>query len=298
MQIQFVCESCGGLLETEETQGGRMVDCPHCGITVTVPSVGGPAFVQFSCLACGSEFGVPAQMSGKRTHCPDCGASLEVPSTGSTPPPTDTQMPPVPPPPMARPVTRTSKTTGYAIEPTPPPVHVGSDTGPSTPVYLPGKKKTNSSTVILLVLCGVLGLILLMALIHKLGQKELPRPINLIAGVTYSADSEEIAVKNQSLANWSDLTVKIHVGSTVYTHVARTTLPANANLTIPLSDFSAPGMPTLDPFTHSPQMLVVSAILPDGNRASRTVIWPSQQGLPMVRPPDDSANPTPPTDGN
>ena len=73
MRIQFVCEACGGLLEAEEAQGGMMVDCPHCGITVTVPSVGGPSFVQFSCLACGSEFRVPALMAGKRTHCPEIG---------------------------------------------------------------------------------------------------------------------------------------------------------------------------------------------------------------------------------
>ena len=304
MKIQFICESCGGLLETEEAQAGMMVSCPHCGITVTVPSVCGPVSVEFSCLACGSEFRVPAHMAGKRTHCTECGAALEVPLTTptarpvGTPTPTPPPTPAAPPPPLARPTRRSLKTTGYAVESTPPPIRADGKPEESAPTYLPDKRKTNSSTVILLVLCGVLGVIVLIALIYKMSIKEPPRALNLIAGVSYSADSEQITVKNQSVTNWTNITVDIHVGSVTYTHVARTVLPANSNLDIPLSDFAAPGMPTLDPFRQTPQMLVVSATLPDGNRASRTVVWPSRQGLSMVRPPTESTNPTPPTDGN
>ena len=133
-----------------------------------------------------------------------------------------------------------------------------------------------------------------MAVIAKLTQDDPVQPVSIVPGVTYHSTDEAITISNNGISPWRDLTVTIHVNQSVYTYADKTVLPASGKTTIPLAKFSASsGSPKLDPFRQPPQTLVISAVLPDGERASKVGTWPTPQASPVTRPSANGADSTP-----
>ena len=297
MAIQFVCDKCGKLLQTEDFQAGTALQCPGCKATVMVPPPGQPAFVEFACLACGTTFRVPAHMAGKRTHCPECNAALEVPSALNTlttsPPPTPPSPPPAVVPPVAPPQINTEPP---PVPPFSPPRTVSRPAEHTD--YVPGETQDNTTGMILLIICGVLLLLTMIGLVYYFTRPRTASADTILVAVNYKRDKDELDITNQTVSAWEDVLLEIHVGDVIYKCSPPSPWPARRTVTVSLRSFSASGQPPLDPFRIRPDKLVVWATLPEGIRTSRTVPWmrQSQGGTPTDKGPASTGNPSEKTD--
>lgn len=93
--ISFTCRFCQTALQAEEAQTGKMVRCPTCKTTMTVPA---PPDISaatriaanrgfhpmgrrygFNCPYCSSRLEAGDDMAGQEGQCPTCGSSIIIP---------------------------------------------------------------------------------------------------------------------------------------------------------------------------------------------------------------------------
>lgn len=276
MATQFACPSCGKLVQTSDAQTSEYVQCPFCDTAFALPQVQQPRFIEFSCSSCGASFRVPAGLAGKQTSCLSCGASLPVPS-GSSPsavPPTPT--PPAVPP--AIPPVWPTRGVGAVSPPSPTPAQStalhwpGGPGKEQPPQFTPAKKQGGNPAFVVLIACGVLVVLILIAAIYKFSQPEQKKVYNLPVSVTITG-TDDLVVKNAGSQVCTNLLIEISAGGAVYSFASSAPLGPGGSVTVNLAQFTAPGRPKLDIYKTPPQQITISALLPGGEKATIASPW-------------------------
>lgn len=83
--IEFDCPGCGTRLRSPADHIGKMVQCPRCKATITVPAPESDesddvTALRFACPHCKQPLEAPPDMEGEEIQCPSCQNTIIVPS--------------------------------------------------------------------------------------------------------------------------------------------------------------------------------------------------------------------------
>lgn len=309
MDIEFVCEHCGGILKIQEHLSGQSIECYHCHGMVVVPAAGERAVIEFQCLGCGSPFRVPGSRAGSRTKCPKCGAVLVVPdgSRVVAPPPETSLRSEEPPSPSA------------ANEYLPPPVksyvrrhgsyrdrRVGTRSGSSgqegdEDVIAPPADRVPVGMILFWVALGAMLLVGFMLYLNST-DKSGRSGTQLTGYVRYNEASGFFIIRNDDPFQWRSTTVTIRTTAGDYVMNAGDMSPGQA-LTPDSKQFSGPGG-AWSFATAAPTHIIVRAQRPDGQVGEQVIGWGGRRqstAAPGTSPKKAPAEtpapaPTPPAD--
>ena len=251
MTARFSCQTCGAVIEVEDSLVGSYVDCPSCGTSVSVPS-GRARAAKPSAAPEGAAPPRPAASKlsvGQRAQAArDSGGLPEM----SAPKPSEAPAP------------------KSIIE-----------------KYLSTKKHAGLPGTVVLAACGVLGVLLVVVLIlhfNKPRQQAVERH-DLRISFSYDAGTDEIKVTNMDTVPWTGLVIQVQAGAATYSS-SPADLAARQTLKLAAKELIAADKSAFDPFNPRtpPQSISFSATLPDDVKAAQSAQWPSSSAVPSESP--------------
>ena len=214
--------------------------------------------VRFTCSVCGNLIQLSQGAPGEFIRCPFCAATLTLPVS---PPPTPTP----PPVPSSMPAYRPS-----------------SPSDREHPSYVPGKHRTGAPGIVVLVVCGVFGVLILLALLYHFKRSETV-VYDLYASLIFNYGTDDLLIRNESREPWKDFTAQVHAGDLVFSFSGPATVQPGASVTVNLSQFLSPAKSRLDRLKTPPSKIVISATLPSGAKVSQIMPW-ADSDAPQTNP--------------